>query len=169
MNAISFPEAIVAGGGASAFSTVSLSGKVESRWPFTSAVSAGMVNSPACRADTEKVTATVELIAPLTMLKFWEFPICVICKPGTLGVGTFFGCAPSKESESVAVSPREIVSRSSDAVKLAARAHGEIKPSAARKKNPAITNMCRFILLKCNSEINCSIFYFPSNYSIQPI
>ncbi len=54
MNAISFPESIAAAGGASALSTASLSGAVESCWPFTSAVNAGMVNSPACLGVTVK-------------------------------------------------------------------------------------------------------------------
>ncbi len=81
-----------------------------------------MVNSPACCAVTEKVTVTVELIAPLIELTFWEVPVWMICNPGTLGVGTLLDCPPSKVSDSVACSPSVMVSRSSDAVNDAAPA-----------------------------------------------
>src|SRR5271163_5319699 len=53
-----------------------------------------------------------------------------------------------------------MLSRSSDAVKFAARATVEAKPNAAKSRKPTIKNMCRLILLKRNREIICSIFSF---------
>ena len=128
--------------GALAAVTVNLSGVVESCWPFTSAVSAGMVNSPACRALTENVTVTVELIAPLMKLMFWEVPVCTICRPGTTGVGTFFDWPPSNASESVACSPSVMESRSSVAVKLAASA----APPVARHSSAVNTIKLNFLI-----------------------
>ena len=81
-----------------------------------------MVNSPSRCGVTEKLTVTVELIAPLMMLMFCEVPAWVIWRPDTLGVGTCPGEPPSKASASVALSPSVSVSRSSDAVNEAAHA-----------------------------------------------
>ena len=92
-----------------------------------------MVKSPVRSGVMEKVTVTVEVIWPLMMLTFWEFPDCTIRKPVTCGVGRFLAWPPSKASDIVAVSPMVIRSRSSDAVKLAASAVAARKINAAKK------------------------------------
>ena len=81
-----------------------------------------MVNSPSRCGVTEKFTVTVELIAPLIQLMFWEVPACANWRPDTLGVRTRLGEPPSKASESVALSPSVSASRSSVAVNEAAHA-----------------------------------------------
>ena len=144
-NATSLPEFTAAEEGAAAAVTSNLSGAVESCWPFTSAVSAGMVNTPACRATTEKVTVSVELIAPLMKLMFWAVPVWTICRPRTFGVGTFFEEPPSKTSDSVACSPSVIVSRSSDAVNAAASAALWSNATAASTSQIFIMNRMTFI------------------------
>src|SRR6266566_1182608 len=62
----------------------------------------------------------LEVIWPLTMLIFLEFPWSVICRLGIAGgTGIDFGSPPSKLSDKVALSPTATVSRSRVAVKLA--------------------------------------------------
>ena len=66
---------------------------------------------------------TVELDWPLMNLNWVDVPASVTCKLGMAGgTGTLSGDPPSKDKDSVAFSPKVMVSRSSDAVKLAALA-----------------------------------------------
>ncbi len=95
-------------------------------------------------------------MVPLMKLMFCDVPEFTKSNPGTSGVGTLFGCAPSNESERVAVSPMEIVSRSSDAVKFAARADELI---AAIKSKMAAATIDNWYFLKRNFLKMISFIY----------
>ncbi len=87
----------------------------------------------------------IEVLWPLKSAVIWlVFLPCFICKPRTSGMDTLAGCPPSNTSDRVAVSPIMMLSRSSDAVKLAASAMAERKTSAAANKTATIREMTRF-------------------------
>ena len=89
MKATCEPESICSVEAALGWLTRNRNGWLVSCWPFRSIVMAGMTKSPARWGVMEKATVTVEFIAPLTQLTFCEVPAWLICRPGTLGVGTF--------------------------------------------------------------------------------
>jgi len=117
---------------------VNFSGGVVSTWPPTSAVSAGITNSPGWVGVRMMFFKKLAEYWPLTMLIFREVPASDICRCGMSdGNGMDLGLPPSKRSVRVALSPTVTFSRSSVAVKLAAPAsNGASHASPASNATP---------------------------------
>src|SRR5436189_134112 len=101
-----------------------------------------MVNSPSRPGRRVKSYVIDCERSPLMKLKFWEEEVPTSCRPPRTGkFGAAFGKTFSKISESVAVSPSEMVSRSSLAVNFGSAAiSGTLSQTTSTTSKPRVKN-----------------------------